>query len=523
MGDPIPLSATDLHIPAQEKDVRPRHAHVIVIGGGLAGLATAIRLRKQRWHDFLVLERGDHVGGTWRDNTYPGAACDVPSHLYSYSFAPNPDWTRSFSSQREIQDYIVDVAHRHHVYDKHVFGCEVVSARWNAGAARWELETSKGAFTADVVVSAFGALCEPRLPEIRGIRQFEGQIFHSARWDHEAGLSGKRVAVIGTGASAIQIVPAIANKVAGLEVYQRTPPWILPRLDRRYTKPERFAFRYLPFYQRLVRLVSYWARESQAFGLAKNPRLMRPMELLARAKLWLEVRDPALRRRLTPTYRIGCKRILISNDYYPAFRHDHVRLVTEGIAEVKANALVTTDGEAHETDAIVLATGFQITDSPVHRRIFGRDGRSLGDVFDDIGRQCYKGTSIANFPNMFFLVGPSTGLGHGSMIFMIESQLNYVAEALATMKRRRIRSLEVRGQAQEGFARMLRDRMSRTVWHTGGCTSWYLDKHGVNSTLWPGFSFEFRRLTRKFDLDAYAVRTERDSEPGIRTQMEEAS
>jgi len=489
------------------RDAPSRHAHVIVIGGGLAGLATAIRFRSEGSDDFLVLERGDEVGGTWRDNTYPGAACDVPSHVYSYSFVLNPNWTRSFSGQAEIQDYIVGVARRYGVHDKYVFGCEATSARWIDSAAQWEIETSMGRFTADVVVAAFGALCEPSLPDIHGIDTFEGHIFHSARWNHEVDLTGKKVAVVGTGASAIQIVPAIAGKVAELQVYQRTAPWILPRLDRRYSALERLAHRHVPSYQRLLRLALYWAHEAQAVGLAKKPRLMKPLELLARAKLRLAVRDPGLRRRLTPDYGIGCKRILLSNNYHSVFRHDHVRLVTAGIAEVRANSIVTTGGAVHDADVIVLATGFQVTDSPTYRRIFGRDGRSLGEVFDDVGRQCYKGTTIANFPNMFLLVGPNTGLGHNSMIFMIESQVNYVADAIATMRRRRIRSVEVRTEAQESFGRMLRRRLSGSVWNTGGCASWYLDKHGANTTMWPGFSFEFRRLTRKFDVDAYHLST----------------
>ncbi|MEV6609074.1 NAD(P)/FAD-dependent oxidoreductase [Kutzneria sp. NPDC051319] len=480
---------------------------VIVIGGGLSGVAAAVRLRREG-HEFLVLERGEQVGGTWRDNTYPGAACDVPSHLYSFSFAPNPAWTRSFSRQGEIQDYIVDVVRRHRLRDNHVFGCEVLSTRWSDADSRWELETTKGRFTADIVVAAFGALCEPARPDIPGIEDFDGTVFHSARWDHDADLSGKRVAVIGSGASAIQIVPGIADRVGQLEVYQRTPPWILPRMDRRYTAVERFACRRVPFYQRLMRTAIYWAREAQVVGLAKNPLLMLPMELAARAKLRMQVRDRALRRKFTPGYRLGCKRILISNDYYPTFAKRHVRLVTEGIQQIKANALVTADGEVHEADVIVLATGFQIADSPSHRRIFGRDGRSLGDVFDQVGRECYKGTTIAGFPNMFFMVGPSTGLGHSSMIYMIEAQVNYLADALATMRRARIRTVEVRRPAQEAFARMLQRRMAGSVWDRGGCASWYRDKHGRNTTLWPGFSFEFARLTRQFDLDAYAISTE---------------
>ncbi|MFE3325695.1 flavin-containing monooxygenase [Streptomyces sp. NPDC059176] len=484
-----------------------RRAHVIVIGAGLAGLAAAVRFRRDGRDDFLVLERGDEVGGTWRDNTYPGAACDVPSHLYSYSFARNPGWTRSFSPQAEIQDYIARVASRHGVRDKHVFGCEVHRASWNEDAAQWELETSKGPFAADVLVGAFGALCEPAVPDIPGIDTFAGHLFHSARWNHEVDLAGKKVAVVGTGASAVQIVPAIAPEVAELQVYQRTAPWVLPRLDRRYSRLERLACTYVPFYQRLVRSGIYWAHEAQAIALAKNPVLLRPVELLARARLRRDVPDPTLRRRLTPRYRLGCKRILLSNTYHPAFRHDHVHLVTDGIAEIREKSVVTTDGTVRDVDAIVVATGFHVTDSPTYRKIHGKDGRSLGDVFDEVGRQCYKGTAIANFPNMFLLVGPNTGLGHNSMIFIIEAQVNYLADAIATMERRRIRSVEVRAETQRAYTRTLQRELSSSVWNAGGCSSWYLDKHGANTTMWPGFSFDFRRITRTFDLDAYHVTT----------------
>ena len=481
---------------------RPR---VAIVGAGFGGIGAAIRLREQGLADVTIFEKADDLGGTWRENTYPGAACDVPSHLYSYSFALNPHWSRSFSGQREIQEYITRVARRYRVRERHVFGCEVLSARWIDDTARWVVETSRGTFESGVLVGAFGALCEPSLPDIPGIGSFAGDIFHSARWDHGADLSGKRVAVIGTGASAIQIVPALAPDVAELQVYQRTAPWVLPRMDRAYSAAERLACRYVPFYQRLVRSGIYWAHEAQAVALAKRPALLKPVELLARARLRREVPDPELRGRLTPDYRVGCKRILLSNGYYAAFRQDHVRLVTSGIAEVREKSLVTRDRTVHDVDAIVLATGFQVTDSPMYRRLFGKDGRSLGEVFDTVGRQCYKGTAIHNFPNMFLLVGPNTGLGHNSMIFMIESQVNYLADALATMRRRRIRSVEVRAEAQKDFSHMLRRKLSRTVWNTGGCASWYLDKHGANTTIWPSFSYEFRRITRTFDIDAYHV------------------
>ncbi|MBF6078679.1 NAD(P)/FAD-dependent oxidoreductase [Nocardia beijingensis] len=482
-----------------------RHAKTIIIGSGFAGLGLAIRLTQQGRNDFLVLERGSDVGGTWRDNTYPGAACDVPSHLYSYSFALNPNWSRSFSRQGEIQQYIQDVSKRYDVRDKHIFDCDVTSARWNNETALWEIESTKGSFTADTVISAVGALCEPALPDIKGIGEFEGEIFHSARWNHDADLTGKRVAIIGTGASAIQIVPAIAAKVGHLDVYQRTAPWLLPRLDRPYTTAERLAFKHVPGLQRLSRAAIYAARETQVVGLAKVPALMQLFEAIAKAKLRHEIRDPELRAKVTPNFRIGCKRMLISNDYYPALARPNVDVVTDGIAEVRANSIVTKDGTEREIDALIVATGFHVTDSPTYNTITGRDGRTLSEVFDDIGQQGYKGAAIANFPNMFFLLGPNVGLGHTSMVYMIESQINYIADALATFDRLDLRTVEVRRDVQDAYNADLQRKLANSVWLTGGCSSWYLDKHGNNTTLWPDFTFEFRRLTKTFDVAAYDI------------------
>ncbi|MEV0295220.1 NAD(P)/FAD-dependent oxidoreductase [Nocardia sp. NPDC050710] len=484
-----------------------RHAKTIIIGSGFAGLGLAIRLSQQGRNDYLVLERGSDVGGTWRDNTYPGAACDVPSHLYSYSFALNPDWSRSFSKQGEIQNYIQGVAQRYTVLDKHIFDCDVTGVRWNNDAARWEITSTKGDFTADTVVSAVGALCEPSLPDIKGINGFEGDIFHSARWNHDTDLTGKRVAVIGTGASAIQIVPAIAPKVARLDVYQRTAPWLLPRMDRPYTLPERLAFKHIPGFQRLSRAAIYAARETQVVGLAKFPALMQGFEILAKAKLQWEIRDPELRRKVTPDFRIGCKRMLISNEYYPALSRPHVDVVTDGITEVRANSIVTKDGTEREIDALIVATGFHVTDSPTYDTITGKDGRTLSEVFDEIGQQGYKGSTIANFPNMFFLLGPNVGLGHTSMVYMIESQINYIADALATVDRMGLRTVEVRREVQDTYNRDLQAKLVKSVWSTGGCASWYLDKHGNNTTLWPDFTFQFRRLTKTFDVAAYETTT----------------
>lgn len=498
-------------------DRTARHVHVLIVGSGFSGLGLAIRLSQQGRDDYLVIERGSDVGGTWRDNTYPGAACDVPSQLYSYSFALNPEWSRSFSKQPEIQRYIRGVADRYGVRDKHVFDCDMTGARWNDAEAHWEVQTSKGAFTADILVSAVGALCEPNLPDIKGINDFQGTIFHSARWDHDADLTGKRVAVIGTGASAIQIVPAIAPQVAHLDVYQRTAPWLLPRIDRPYTLPERLAFKHIPGVQKLSRAAIYAARETQVVGLAKFPPAMRVLEAIARAKLAYEVRDPELRRKVTPNFRIGCKRMLISNEYYPALGRDNVDLVTDGIQEIRAGSIVTTDGTEREIDALVVATGFHVTDSPAYEVVAGRDGRTLAEVFDTSGQQGYKGAAIANFPNMFFLLGPNVGLGHTSMVYTIESQITYVADAIATVDRLGLRTVEVRKDVQDKFNRELQGKLVGSVWNTGGCASWYLDKHGNNTTLWPDFTFRFRKLLEKFDVSAYD--TSRNADGAARSDL----
>ncbi|WP_306360735.1 NAD(P)/FAD-dependent oxidoreductase [Nocardia sp. CC227C] len=484
-----------------------RHSRIVIVGSGFSGLGMAIRLSQQGHDDYLVLERGHDVGGTWRDNTYPGAACDVPSQLYSYSFALNPDWSRSFSKQPEIQRYIQGVADSYGVRDRHIFGCEMTGAQWNDAAARWDIQTSQGAFTADILISAVGALCEPNLPDIKGINEFQGEIFHSARWNHDADLTGKRVAVIGTGASAIQIVPNIAKQVAHLDVYQRTAPWLLPRMDRPYLAPEKLAFKYIPGVQALARAAIYAARETQVVGLAKFPPAMRILETIARAKLLAEVRDPELRRKVTPNFRIGCKRMLISNDYYPALSRDNVDVVTDGIKEITGNSIVTKDGVEREVDAIVVATGFHVTDSPVFETIAGRDGRTLAEIFDATGQQGYKGSTIHNYPNMFFLLGPNVGLGHTSMVYMIESQINYIADAVATIDKQGLRTVEVRQDVQDAFNAELQKKLVGSVWSTGGCASWYLDKHGNNTTLWPDFTFRFRSLLEKFDVAAYDTTT----------------
>ncbi|MEV6657912.1 flavin-containing monooxygenase [Nocardia fluminea] len=491
-----------------------RHTRVAIIGAGFAGLGVAVRLRQLGITDFVVLERASDIGGTWRDNTYPGAGCDVPSQLYSYSFAPNPDWTHSFSTQPQIQRYVQDVADRHGVRDSIVLDCEVTAARWNNDTARWEIQTSDGAYTADIMVSAAGPLSAPKLPDIKGINTFRGAMFHSARWDQEFELAGKRVAVVGTGASAIQIVPSIAGEVAQLDLYQRSAPWVLPRMGRKYSWLERLYYRRVPGAQRLARFGVYWVRETFVFWQSKYPPFADFFSLGARLKMWWVIRDRELRRTVTPGYRLGCKRMLISNVYYPALARDNVEVVADGIAEIREQSVVANDGTEREVDAIVLATGFRIADSPTYDLISGRDGRTLSEVFGAEGLSGYKGTTIANFPNMFLMIGPNSALSYTSAIFTIESQINYISAAITTMAADGLRTVEITADAQAGYNRDLQKKFDGTVWNAGDCTSWFVDENGHNATLWPDFSFRFHRMLKTFDVQAYETTPVRTSSAG---------
>ncbi len=483
----------------------PQRVRTLVVGAGFSGLGTAIKLEEHGFSDFLVVDKGQTVGGTWRDNTYPGAACDVPSQLYSFSFAPNPGWSRSFSPQREIQGYLERTAEASGVLDRLRFGVTVQDLVWDEEDHVWQVSTDHGVVTADAVVTGMGGLSEPKLPQIPGMDTFEGEVFHSARWNHAYDLTGKRVAVIGTGASAIQIVPEIARQVGHLDVYQRTAPWVIPRRDRDYKAVERFGFRHVPLFQKAYRGGIYWGRECYVPGFTVNPKLLAPAKKMALKNIEIGISDPALRRAVTPDFEIGCKRILISNDYYPAIDSEHVDLVTAGIAEITPAGIVTRDGTTREVDAIIVATGFHTTEQPISQHIKGRDGRTLADAWGEEGMAAYKGTTISGFPNLFQIVGPNTGLAHSSMVFIIESQIAYILSAIQKMGEREIVSVEPRLEAQRAWNEDVQRRMQRTVWNTGGCASWYLDSHGRNTTLWPRTTFKFRALLRDFDLDQYVV------------------
>jgi cation diffusion facilitator CzcD-associated flavoprotein CzcO len=474
---------------------------IAIIGTGFGGLGAAIRLKQEGIDDFVVLERSHDVGGTWRDNTYPGCACDVESHLYSFSFALEPGWRDRFSRQDEIWRYLQRCTREFGIEPHIRFGHEVLAAAWDEGLARWRIDTSRGPITARVLVMATGPLSETIVPDIPGLRMFEGRAFHSARWDHSFDLTGKRVAVIGTGASAIQFIPEIQPKVGRLFVFQRTPPWVVPRPDSPIPAWRRSLYRRVPLIQRLVRLFVYLYREWSVV-LFRHPAAMRFFRRAAERHLKRSVPDSALRATLTPVYTIGCKRILLSNDYYPALTKPNVEVITTGVLAVRGSAIVDGSGVERPIDAIVFATGFRPTDPPLATRIRGRGSRTMAEVWQG-SPKAHMGTTLAGFPNLFMLLGPNTGLGHNSVVYMIEAQIEHFIGALGDMRRRRIEAIEPTADAQERWVSALDRRMRGTVWVSGGCRSWYLDATGRNSTLWPDSSWSFYRRVSLFRPEEY--------------------
>lgn len=498
------------------------HCKIAILGTGFSGLGMAIRLKQAGENDFLLLEKEAGVGGTWRVNHYPGCACDVQSHLYSFSFAPNPEWSRMFAPQPEIKRYLEDCWERFGLAPHTQLNTELSRLSWNESSQHWLIETRDGKqFSARFVVSGMGGLSTPAFPSIKGLKTFKGKLFHSQQWDHDYDLSGKRVAVIGTGASAIQFVPQIQPRVGQLDLYQRTPPWIMPKPDRAISERERRLFRRHPALQKLWRGGIYSFLEARVLGFAISPQILRLASLVARHHLRKQIRDPELRRKLTPDYVMGCKRVLISNDYYPALTQPNVSLITDGVAEVRAHSIVTQDGQERTVDAIILGTGFTPADPIPRGLISGRNGVDLVDSWPR-GPEAYKGTTTAGFPNLFFLMGPNTGLGHSSMVYMIESQIQYVMSALQLLDERALDTVEVKREAQERFNRKIDQTSARTVWQSGGCASWYLHpQSGRNCTVWPGFTWRFRQITRHFDPAAYHFSRQPAAEEVLETEPEQ--
>lgn len=479
------------------------HHRVVVIGAGIAGVGLGVRLLQQGIEEFVILERNESVGGTWFEHTYPGCGCDIPAHLYSYSFARNPRWTRMFPRQEEILDYVRATAEEFGVLPHIRFSCEMEESAWDQDAGLWRVRTAEGELTADVLVTAIGATAEPDEPEIDGLASFTGHRFHSARWDHDHDLRGERVAVIGTGPGAAQFVPRIQPEVERLTVFQRTAPWVLPHVDRPVPWVERALYNALPPLQDVQRNLLFAVYESMGIGFRGKTALIAPVEAIGRAHLRRQVRDPELRAKLTPHYRFGCKRPILSNTYNPALAAENTEVVTAPIYRVDGNAIVTGDGARHEVDTLISAIGYKYNRSLLTHRLRGGDGRTLGEVWDR-SPKAYLGSTVPGFPNMFILLGPNS-IGINSVIFSLESQIAYVMSALRTMDRRGARRVEVRQEALDGFVEDVDARSEGSVWTAGGCKAYYVDDTGRNFGLYPGFATGFRRRTRRFDAEPYIL------------------
>jgi cation diffusion facilitator CzcD-associated flavoprotein CzcO len=492
--------------PAQ-KD--PVHTRAVIIGSGFSGLGMGIALQRQGFGatDFVILEKADEIGGTWRENTYPGCACDIPSHMYSFSFEPKPDWRHMWSFQPEIFDYLKGVADKYGLRRYVRFGSHVDRAQWDDAEMRWHVYTDTGQeYVAQFLISGAGGLHIPLIPDFEGIDEFSnagGVAFHSAQWDHDVDIAGKRVAVIGTGASAIQIVPEIVDDVAELQLYQRTPPWVMPRPNNAFPEWTRQLFTNVPGARALMRAGIYWLHEVVGFAMTQQPRLLKVGELMGKWNIRRSVKDRDLRRKLTPSYRAGCKRILNSDTYYRGIANPKTQVITEGIDRLVPEGIRTVDGKDHPVDVLVFATGFHVTDSYTYVDIKGAQGEDLVDRWNREGIQAHRGIAVADMPNLFFLLGPNTALGHNSVVFMIESQIRYVADAIAAVDKARAQALAPSRAAQDEYNVELQDDLAKTVWNTGGCRSWYLDEHGVNRTLWSGMTWQYWLSTRRFKTAEY--------------------
>ena len=485
----------------------PQH-EVIVIGSGFAGLCMGIQLQEAGISNFVILEKDAVLGGTWRVNNYPGCACDVPSHLYSFSFAQNPDWSRKYPRQGELLAYTLKVVADYGLAKYLRLNTAILGADYDEAGGYWRVKTSQGELTTKSLVTGLGALNRPVYPKIKGLETFQGKTFHSAEWDHDYDLSGKRVAVIGTGASAIQFVPEIVPKVKHLSLFQRTPPWILPRPDRAINSVEKWLMRHFKPTQWLYRGTIYATHEFRALGFVVNPKLMKFPQAQALAHIKKQIpNNPVLREKLTPKYTFGCKRVLVMNDYYPALTQKHVAVVTDAAVEVRANSIISSAGVETPIDAIIYGTGFDVGSVLGPIKIRGIGGQDLGEKWQREGTEAYLGMTVAGYPNFFMLTGPNTGLGHSSMVYMIESAVNYALAAIKTLRQQQLHSVEVKPEVQASYNVDLQNRLNKSVWQSG-CQSWYLGANGKNHTLWPGFTFQYRNATKKFDAVNYTLRAQ---------------
>jgi len=480
----------------------PTRTGLVIIGAGFGGIGLGMKLKQAGLTDFIIVEKTDGVGGVWHANRYPGAACDVPSHLYSFSFAPWPEWPEKYASQKEILGYLVRCVREAGLESHLRLNSEVLEAHWDDDNAQWRVLTRSGdVYEAQALVSATGQLSRPLRPQLPGLETFHGSVFHSAEWPDNLDLRGKRVAVVGSGASAIQIVPSIAPFVDKLYLFQRSAPYVLPKSDKKYSAFRHFMLRHVPGALYLSRLAQYLQHEWRAFAFVSYPGVFKGQRALFLRYLRKSVRDPKLRRRVTPDYRMGCKRILLSNDFYPAITRPNVEVLTQSIREVRDNALVMDDGTERAADCIILATGFTATEFLAPMSVVGAGNKELREAWRN-GAEAYLGTTVASFPNFFILYGPNTNLGHQSIIYMLESQIRYVIACVKKLQGGR-RRLAVRKDVQDRFNAQIQQRLKGTIW-ASGCSTWYLTAAGKNTTNWPGYTFEFRRLTHRPNWEDYA-------------------
>ncbi|MBC7752117.1 MAG: NAD(P)/FAD-dependent oxidoreductase [Candidatus Saccharibacteria bacterium] len=487
---------------SKAKHKRPHPPRIAIIGTGFGGLGLAIRLKQSGINDFTLFEKASDVGGVWRDNTYPGAACDVPSHLYSFSFEQDLGWERRYGNAKEIHNYLRHCADKYDIRPHIQFNTEITSADFDAGKGLWRIQNAAGdVIEAEIFVSAVGQLNRPAYPKLKGLESFKGKTFHSATWDHDYDLMGKRVAVIGTGASAIQFVPEIAQQVAHLDVFQRSAPYVIPKPDRAYQVVEKTLFQKLPILQSLDRAIQYTSNEIRLMGFTTYVNETSLAEYIFQRHIREEIKDHKLRHRLTPDYPIGCKRILISNGWYKAIMRPNVDIVTDDIVEITPDGIQTQDGQIHEADTIIFGTGFAATQFLAPMQITGLEGRKLREIWKD-GAEAYLGLTVSGFPNLYMLYGPNTNLGHNSIVYMIESQVNYIIDAIRTLTKKGLRYTDLRADVQNSFNKTIQERMKSTIW-SQGCTSWYQTADGKNTNNWPGFTLEYRKRTRKFDVGNY--------------------
>ena len=473
----------------------------LIVGAGFTGVGAAIKLAEAGIDDYVILERSDRVGGTWRDNTYPGAACDIPSLLYSFSFVKNPSWSRAYSPADEIRRHIEDMVDAFDVRHRIRFGVEVTGLEFDEDAGTWTVQTSSTPCHARTVILASGPLPDHRWPDIRGLDTYEGHKIHSANWDHGYDFTGKRVAVIGTGASAVQIVPELVKRAEFVKVFQRTPGWVVPRVDVAMPGAAQALFAKVPAAQQLARQLLFWGHEASATALVWNTPLTGLVARLGKAHLHRQVKDPWLRRQLTPDFTPGCKRMLVSSDYYPALQQDNCKLVDWPIATMSPVGIRTSDGIEHHLDAVVFATGYDVHLTGPPYSVTGLGGRALADEWAS-GATAYKSIQASGYPNLFFMTGPNSGPGHNSLLVYVEGQLDYAVTAISTILDQDLRYLDVRDQVQRRHNARLQQRLTRTTWMSG-CSSWYLTADGFNASMYPGFATQYLRQMRDFRFTDY--------------------